>query len=207
MSPMPAIAITSTGPVADPPRGAPSESALGAAIARRSPACRGGQEGGHRTLRRFRRGDVRCGAPHSGPVGPMRSPTAAVTAFGTRIADSPAQRLAQPMAQRRVLGRFAPGLGARPTRRLKRVCRDFGGWARLVSNQRPLACEAWRSRGFRATKYLQILPNNRARKCSALGLIRPNTAGFGPTNGPTARSTGVIVGRQVAANSRGHQAG
>jgi hypothetical protein len=67
--------------------------------------------------------------------------------------------------------------------------RRFFGWARLVSNQRPLACEAWRSRGTQATKYLQISPNRRDRRCPALGLIRPNTAGFGPTNGPTASST------------------
>jgi hypothetical protein len=35
------------------------------------------------------------------------------------------------------------------------------GWARLVSNQRPLACEAWRSSRRQARKYLQIIANRR----------------------------------------------
>jgi hypothetical protein len=74
----------------------------------------------------------------------------------------------------------------------------FSGWARLVSNQRPLACEAWRSWAFRAMKYLQIRPNREAGKCQALVLVRPNTAGFGPTNGPTARSAHETMGWQVA---------
>src|SRR5687767_13461301 len=38
--------------------------------------------------------------------------------------------------------------------------------------------------GTQATKYLQLRPNSRAVTCAALGLVRPNTAGFGPTNGP-----------------------
>jgi hypothetical protein len=71
-------------------------------------------------------------------------------------------------------------------------------WARLVSTQRPLACEAWCSWGFQAMKYLQNRPNIRACKCPASGLIRPNRAGFGPTNGPTARSARDTNGWQVA---------
>jgi hypothetical protein len=47
-------------------------------------------------------------------------------------------------------------------------------------------------------KYLQNRPNIRACKCPASGLIRPNTAGFGPTNGPTARSARDTKGWQVA---------
>jgi hypothetical protein len=76
--------------------------------------------------------------------------------------------------------------------------RRFLRWARLGSNQRPLACEAWRSWAFRATKYLQIRPKPSAGECRALGLVRPNTAGFSPTNGPTARSARDIGRRRVA---------
>jgi hypothetical protein len=47
-------------------------------------------------------------------------------------------------------------------------------------------------------KYLQNRPNIRACKCPASGLIRPNRAGFGPTNGPTARSARDTNGWQVA---------
>lgn len=57
----------------------------------------------------------------------------------------------------------------------------------LVSNQRLLACEATRSCGIHTTKYLRTRENHRAPTCPALGLIRPGTAGFGPTNDPTAR--------------------
>ncbi len=60
-------------------------------------------------------------------------------------------------------------------------------WARRVSNLRPLACEAWRSPRISAPKYLQTSRNDRDRGCPTTGLIRPNTARFGPTNGPTAR--------------------
>ena len=64
-----------------------------------------------------------------------------------------------------------------------------------VSNLRPLACEAWRSSGSQAPKYLRIRQISHASACPALGLVRPNTAGFGPTNGPTASSTDDIVRR------------
>jgi SpoIIAA-like len=47
-------------------------------------------------------------------------------------------------------------------------------------------------------KYLQIRPNREAGKCQPAGLVRPNTAGFGPTNGPTARSARDIRRRRVA---------
>jgi hypothetical protein len=71
-------------------------------------------------------------------------------------------------------------------------------WARRVSNLRPLACEAWSSLPLQAQKCLQIRPNGGADWCSALGPIRPSTAGFGPTNGPTARSARGTRRRQIA---------
>jgi hypothetical protein len=55
--------------------------------------------------------------------------------------------------------------------------------ARVLSNHRPLACEAWRSSRLQAWKYLQIDANGRGQERPGMGLIRPNTAGFGLTNG------------------------
>jgi hypothetical protein len=75
-------------------------------------------------------------------------------------------------------------------------------WARLVSNQRPLACEAWRFWGFQLSKCLQILPNSRAGTCPALGLVRPSTAGFGPTNDPTASSSRTREAMRCAGDDR-----
>jgi hypothetical protein len=59
----------------------------------------------------------------------------------------------------------------------------------LRRNRRHIACEAWRLWRPQASKCLQTRPISRAAQCPALGLVRPNTAGCGPTNGPTAGST------------------
>jgi hypothetical protein len=50
----------------------------------------------------------------------------------------------------RILGRPVPHA---PTEEVP-ANTTFSGWARRVSNLRPLACEAWRSRGVQAMKYL-----------------------------------------------------
>ena len=72
--------------------------------------------------------------------------------------------------------------------------RDGRRWFRTS----PLACEAWRSLPLQTQKCLQITGRDtRARWCSGLGLIRASTAGFGPTNGPTAGSTHGIWRRRI----------
>ena len=67
------------------------------------------------------------------------------------------------------------------------ICRIFEGWARLVSNQRPLACEARvpHDPGRRTGYKFGI--NRRACQCRRIGLVGPNTAVFRPTNRPLAR--------------------
>jgi hypothetical protein len=65
--------------------------------------------------------------------------------------------------------------------------RGATGWW-LRGNRRLIACEAGGSPQRQVRKYLQIAANGRGHQCPGMGLIRPNTAGFGPTNGPTASS-------------------
>lgn len=74
-------------------------------------------------------------------------------------------------------------------------CRRRGttGWW-LRGNRRLIACEAWRSQDCQGPKCLQIRTNRCDHECPGLGLIRPSTAGFGPTNGPTASSATTSSG-------------